>query len=84
MTIMLALIVFAPSAQAFVGGVGDQFCLDITTVAEEVETTLDDADLDNFGESECKKICKEAKKFCTQMVSSRHRPALTQLLRQRS
>ena len=50
---------------------GDDFCLDITTVAEEVETELDDADLANFGESECKKICKEAKSFCTSMVSSR-------------
>ena len=70
-TIMLALIAFTPSAQAFVGGVGDDFCLDITTVAEEVETALDDGDLDIFGESECKKICKEAKNFCTDMVSSR-------------
>ena len=70
-SISLMLALAAPAANAFVGGLADDFCLDITTVAEEVEAELQAQDLSAFGERECRNVCKEARTYCQDTARSR-------------
>jgi len=69
--VSMMLLLVTSSANAFVGGLADGFCLDISTAAEEVEAELEAADLSGFGEKECKTVCKETRNYCKDMASSR-------------